>query len=193
MPWHQQINPARVAELRTVSGSRYEFVERENRMFLEYRAKPGAYRIVCENPSANDKNTCEEDVKGENRFSFRVSNGFGEVENGLGVSMNTISPTIGNYLYDSEPPSSSYFTSTDDQGKFRVRLDDDPLPPDGDVWVNVRVGNTTQKFRLDGTAKPDPGPPHPNRTSAPPRSASLSPPLTAAILPKVPICIPQPS
>ncbi|MDR0379313.1 MAG: inverse autotransporter beta domain-containing protein [Candidatus Accumulibacter sp.] len=142
VPWHQQISPARVAELRTVSGSRYEFVERENRMFLEYRAKPGAYRIVCENPSANDKNTCEEDGEGKddkNRFSFRVLNGFGEVENRLGV-----------YLHEDGGGTAALEQPFTEWGKFRVQLVN-PLPLGGKVRVSIQVGNTTQKFFLKGT------------------------------------------
>jgi hypothetical protein len=39
MPWSQQINPARVKDLATVSGARYEFVKRENRMPLARRER----------------------------------------------------------------------------------------------------------------------------------------------------------
>jgi hypothetical protein len=39
MPWDEQVSHSKVAELRTVSGSRHEFVDRENRIILEYRLK----------------------------------------------------------------------------------------------------------------------------------------------------------
>ncbi|MDR3629512.1 MAG: inverse autotransporter beta domain-containing protein [Desulfocapsaceae bacterium] len=39
MPWEEQIRHSKVAELRTVDGSRHEFVDRENRIILEYQAK----------------------------------------------------------------------------------------------------------------------------------------------------------
>jgi hypothetical protein len=39
MPAKDQVRHSRVAELRTVSGARHEFVDRENRIILEYRAR----------------------------------------------------------------------------------------------------------------------------------------------------------
>jgi hypothetical protein len=42
MPWDDQTAHSKVAELRTVSGSRHEFVDRENRIVLEYKAKHGS-------------------------------------------------------------------------------------------------------------------------------------------------------
>jgi hypothetical protein len=39
MPWDEQVSHSKVAELRIVSGSKHEFVDRENRIILEYRAK----------------------------------------------------------------------------------------------------------------------------------------------------------
>ena len=39
MPWEDQIRHAKVAELRTVAASRHDFVDRENRIILEYKAK----------------------------------------------------------------------------------------------------------------------------------------------------------
>ncbi|MEY0232904.1 Ig-like domain-containing protein [Providencia manganoxydans] len=38
-PWQQQINPDNVAALRTLQGSRYDFVDRNNNIVLEYRKK----------------------------------------------------------------------------------------------------------------------------------------------------------
>jgi hypothetical protein len=37
LPWAKQISSSKVSEMRTVSGSRHEFVDRENRIILEYR------------------------------------------------------------------------------------------------------------------------------------------------------------
>jgi hypothetical protein len=65
MPWEDQVRHSKVAELRTVSGSRHEFVDRENRIILEYRAK-NAYRIEYLGAA------------GPNLFRFRILNGFDE-------------------------------------------------------------------------------------------------------------------
>ncbi|MFT8211948.1 MAG: inverse autotransporter beta domain-containing protein [Symbiopectobacterium sp.] len=35
-PWHQQVDPGQVAALRSVSGSRFDFVDRNNQIVLEY-------------------------------------------------------------------------------------------------------------------------------------------------------------
>ncbi|MDR2946106.1 MAG: inverse autotransporter beta domain-containing protein [Candidatus Adiutrix sp.] len=40
--WEDQLSPATVAEMRTVDGSRHDFVNRQNDMLLEYRVKKGA-------------------------------------------------------------------------------------------------------------------------------------------------------
>ncbi|WP_279049288.1 inverse autotransporter beta domain-containing protein, partial [Cedecea davisae] len=39
VPWNQQINPAAVAAMRSLAGSRYDLVERNNNIVLEYRKK----------------------------------------------------------------------------------------------------------------------------------------------------------
>lgn len=39
IPWRQQLDPAGVAALRTLNGSRYDLVERNNNIVLEYRRK----------------------------------------------------------------------------------------------------------------------------------------------------------
>ena len=43
MPFEKQLSHAKVAAMRTVSASRHEFVDRENRIILEYRAKDNYY------------------------------------------------------------------------------------------------------------------------------------------------------
>jgi hypothetical protein len=42
LPWVKQISPSKVTEMRTVSNSRHEFVDRENRVILEYRSNIAA-------------------------------------------------------------------------------------------------------------------------------------------------------
>lgn len=64
MPWEQQTSHDKVAELRTVQGSRHEFVDRENRIILEYKAKSN-YHV-------------EFTGRNGNVFSFRIRNGFDE-------------------------------------------------------------------------------------------------------------------
>lgn len=64
MPWDQQTSHDKVAELRTVQGSRHEFVDRENRIILEYKAKSN-YHVEF---TGRDGNV----------FSFRIRNGFDE-------------------------------------------------------------------------------------------------------------------
>ncbi|WP_227318291.1 inverse autotransporter beta domain-containing protein [Cedecea davisae] len=39
VPWRQQVNPAAVAAMRSLAGSRYDLVERNNNIVLEYRKK----------------------------------------------------------------------------------------------------------------------------------------------------------
>ncbi|PKH18446.1 invasin, partial [Enterobacterales bacterium CwR94] len=39
VPWHKQVNPDTVAALRSLAGSRYDLVERNNNIVLEYRQK----------------------------------------------------------------------------------------------------------------------------------------------------------
>jgi hypothetical protein len=105
MPWRQQINPGQVAALRTVQGARYDFVNRESRMPLAYRAKKGAYHIGCLKPKIGEKNGCEEDKEGGNVFLFRafggsdLLDGFGETAGGLEISVDTLDP-IGPYIID---------------------------------------------------------------------------------------------
>ena len=71
MPWEDQISHAKVAELRTVSGSRHEFVDRENRIILEYKAK-NKYRIEYVGYS-------------NNAFVFRIRDGFDKYVGGQTV------------------------------------------------------------------------------------------------------------
>jgi Tfp pilus assembly protein PilE len=73
MPWEKQTRHSSVAELRSVSASRHEFVDRENKIILEYRAKK-AYHIEL---TRFDRNSGE--------FVFRLRNGFDEFPDGVTV------------------------------------------------------------------------------------------------------------
>lgn len=160
MPWSAQTSHAKVAELRTVGGSRHEFVDRENRIILEYKAK-------------NNLNIEFLGAIGGNRFLFRVLNGFGEFAAGQTVRVST----GGAWLAESapaEPPTlfaqlvefldelisvkaawagsiaKSYVT--DKQGQFVVQLDPSALPASGTVAVTTTVGNSSYSFILGGSS-----------------------------------------
>ncbi|GHU17350.1 hypothetical protein FACS189475_01040 [Betaproteobacteria bacterium] len=75
MPWEQQLRHSKVAELRTVSASRHEFVDRENKIILEYKARK-AYHIEL---------TGFNNASGE--FVFRLRNGFDEFPDGVTVNV----------------------------------------------------------------------------------------------------------
>ena len=62
LPWEEQVSPAKVQELRTVANSRHDFVDRENRIILEYKAKDD-YHFEFAGRSGND-------------FTFRVRHAF---------------------------------------------------------------------------------------------------------------------
>ncbi|MGJ3524325.1 inverse autotransporter beta domain-containing protein [Nitratidesulfovibrio sp. D1] len=154
MPWEDQISHNKVAELRTVSGSRHEFVDRENRIILEYKAKQ-SHRIEYLGPD------------GSNGFLFRVRDGFGKYAAGQTVLVTASGP----YLAQAQPVpdrtllaraldvlgelvsvrtahavallSKTYIT--DAQGQFRVRLD--PSAP-ASTFLTIASGNVSQTFAV---------------------------------------------
>ena len=75
VPLADQLRSSAVAELTTIDGSRHDFVQRQNEMVLEYRAKPGEYRIVVEK------------IAGDNTFSLTIYDGFGNKVAGLPVRL----------------------------------------------------------------------------------------------------------
>jgi hypothetical protein len=129
MPWDDQVTHSKVAELRTVSGSRHEFVDRENRIILEYRAK-NAYRI---------------EYLGlfNGVHQFRLLNGFNETVSGQSVRVTSHD---GAWLLG---PVRTLTTDTDGNGVFGIRLEPNPNPPAPDpTRVTVQAGNTEQDFDL---------------------------------------------
>jgi hypothetical protein len=155
MPWDDQVTHARVAELRTVSGSRHEFVDRENRIILEYRAK-NSYRIEYLGQVA------------ANIFRFRVLNGFGEFMAGRTVYVTA----SGMYLAEAVPARpasllvravhfldelvsvrSAYAADryksyrTNQRGEFDIEL----AGASGPVPVTIRAGDNEQTFILNGS------------------------------------------
>ncbi|MDR1125438.1 MAG: inverse autotransporter beta domain-containing protein, partial [Deltaproteobacteria bacterium] len=155
----EHVSHAKVRELRTVSGSRHDFVDRENKIILEYRARQD-YRIGLLRRT------------GDNEFRFRVTKAFA----GYAAGMNVTVSTGGAWLAQSVPLPPDGFLAraaaalndlisvrsayagvlskqyvTDGRGEFLLRLDPDTLPPDGRVSVIVQVENTEAEFTLQGT------------------------------------------
>ena len=75
VPLAEQLQSATVAELRTVEGSRHDFVQRQNEMVLEYRAIPGRYRLVLR--KSGDSNT----------FTVTILDGLGNRVGGLPIKI----------------------------------------------------------------------------------------------------------
>ncbi|GHU30260.1 hypothetical protein AGMMS50256_16850 [Betaproteobacteria bacterium] len=75
MPWEQQLRHSKVAELRTVSASRHEFVDRENKIILEYKAGK-AYHIELTGFN-----------KASGEFILRLRNGFDEFPDDVTVTV----------------------------------------------------------------------------------------------------------
>lgn len=80
MDAESQFKPSRVAEMRTVHGARHDFVDRENKIILEYRTK-NTFRIDFLN------------FDGANTFSFRLRDGFDKAAVGQAVRV-----TAGGYV-----------------------------------------------------------------------------------------------
>ena len=77
MSWAEQTSHAKVQEMRKVSASRHDFVDRENRIILEYRVKENKYRIIYD---------------GGNRF--HVVDGFNKPVRNLTVVVTASGPYI---------------------------------------------------------------------------------------------------
>ncbi len=159
MPWDEQVSHAKVAELRSVSGSRHEFVDRENRIILEYRAK-NASMIEYLGPNGG----------AVNEFVFRIRNGFDEYKAGQTVRVTASGVTLaaapalpetsllarlGGAIADffSTPTahaadfSQSY--TTDGQGRFIVRIGSSFAGP---VALHIQAGDNSQSFTVNVVA-----------------------------------------
>jgi hypothetical protein len=131
MSWDEQVTHSKVAELRTVSGSRHEFVDRENRIILEYRAKD-AYRIEYVGTG------------GLGIFVFRLRNGFDEVAAGVTA---TVTAGPGVVL---APSGTVQSYTTDGDGRFRVAVASATSP----FTLTIRAGGNEQTFTLSGNVVP---------------------------------------
>ncbi|WP_288956896.1 inverse autotransporter beta domain-containing protein [uncultured Desulfovibrio sp.] len=159
MPWDEQVSHAKVAELRSVSGSRHEFVDRENRIILEYRAK-NASMIEYLGPNGG----------AVNEFVFRIRNGFDEYKAGQTVRVTASGVTLaaapalpetsllarlGGAIADffSTPTAhaadfSQSYTS-DGQGRFIVRIGSSFAGP---VALRIQAGDNSQSFTVNVVA-----------------------------------------
>jgi hypothetical protein len=156
MSWDDQVTHSKVAELRTVSGSKHEFVDRENRIILEYRAK-NAFHIDYLGPD------------GARGFLFRVRNGFDEYVAGQTVRVtasgaylaeapnaapanvfahmiNILNGLISVNVAHAADLSKTYVT--DSQGRFWVLLD--AIAPNPTI-VTAYVGESSESFTLSGS------------------------------------------
>jgi hypothetical protein len=158
MPFEDQIRHSKVAELRIVSDSQHEFVDRENRIILEYRAK-NAYRIEYLGSA------------GPNFFRFRILNSFDEFMAGQTVHVTA----SGAYLAEAAPAQPATFFAqalqwldevisvkaawaadrskiyvTDGRGEFVIEL----TGVSGPTPVTVRAGNNEQTFTSNGNSAP---------------------------------------
>ena len=126
MPWEDQLTSATVAEMRTVDGSRHDFVSRQNEMILEYRAKNNAYRI---------------EYLGRiriNEFRFHLVDGLGQSVSGRAVQVAAVGAAFtGGVL--------SAVFNTNGRGEFIMALDTVTSTP---VTVTVTAGSNTQTFTL---------------------------------------------
>lgn len=158
MPWEEQTSHAKVAELRTVSGSRHEFVDRENRIILEYRAK-NAGRIEYLGPVSGQTNA----------FAFRVTDGLGRAWAGKTVWVRADNVTLavaprpsrsllalaGDVLgglfgaREAHAATASHSYVTDSQGCFTVRV---TSPVAGPVTLHVRAGENERSFTVNVVA-----------------------------------------
>lgn len=152
--WQDQTSHRKVAELRTVGSSRHEFVDRENRMILQYRGKNKYYIDYLGRV-------------GTNEFRFRILNGFHKCVAGQQVRVYTGGTAT---LAEAAPGNSSSLVAqagallagvfslhaahagvlsrsytSDANGEFIVRLDNVLATP---VMVTLQSGETSQNVVL---------------------------------------------
>jgi len=128
-PAEDQVKHSKVAERRTVSGSRHEFVDRENRIILEYRNKEGKYQI--------------EQI---GAYRFRISTGLDKVVPWHDVRVTAKAAVLTNPP-DITVPESSLTYHTKRNGEFDITLADGS----GSTPVTIRVGDTEKSFTLNAS------------------------------------------
>ena len=135
MDWEDQLSRAMVAEMRTVDGSRHDFVNRQNEMILEYRAKEGVYNIILLRTLDAVRNI----------FEFQITDGFGKVAAGRTVS---VAADGGATILDpgSGLPAGQF--RADENGVFQLQVS--PLSA-GTTAVTLSLGKTSRTFQLNVT------------------------------------------
>jgi hypothetical protein len=128
-PLAKQLKPSK--NTGTVSGDRYEFVDRENLMPLAYRATAGAYRI--EYAGRGDPN----------KYLFRLRNGFDEIAAGVAVTIVGGS----NEVILSPSGTNIHNDTSDGDGRFGVIVISSPNPS---FTLTVRAGNSEETFTFGG-------------------------------------------
>jgi hypothetical protein len=78
VPVSEQLFHDDVEEMRTVAGSRHDFVSRQNEMILDYRATPGAYIIKCTKVAGTT-----------NTYQIQIFDGWGNPVKGESVRLMT--------------------------------------------------------------------------------------------------------
>ena len=152
MSAEEQFKPSRVAEMRTVHGSRHDFVDRENKIILEYQTK-------------NKFHIKYIGFDGGTTFSFRLADGFGKPATGQVVRVTASGPVMvaaapvvrqsffaqaldmlanGFFVRKAHADSGLSYT-TDGAGIIRVRVDN-PGKLDS---LSVSAGETTVVFTRD--------------------------------------------
>ncbi|MDL2259777.1 inverse autotransporter beta domain-containing protein [Deltaproteobacteria bacterium OttesenSCG-928-K17] len=156
MDWEDQLSSNTVTEMRTVDGSRHDFVNRQNEMILEYRAKDNFYIEFLSRV-------------GVNQFKFRIRNGFDQY-----VAGQTVRVTAGGgvFLAEVKAPAPTTFLArageflgglfsakaayaaersktyiTDQNGEFIVELDTVTSLP---ASITAQAGKATKTVELTG-------------------------------------------
>ena len=148
MPWEDQLTSATVAEMRTVDGSRHDFVSRQNDMILEYRAKD---RVA----SINLVRALDADL---NIYELSLTDGFGQslpqrlvtVTAGNGATVREWGGSIGPVMALARTADqSSIQVRTDDNGLFRIQV----IPvAAGTVPVTITHGEASKTLNLQAKA-----------------------------------------
>ena len=135
MPWEDQIASNTVAEMRTVDGSRHDFVNRQNEMILEYREKEGVYNISLFRVLNASLNI----------FEFSLTTGFGQAAAGQVV---TVSAGAGAAVLDPVTGLPATQFTTDANGHIQVQISPQAA---GVTQVTLNVGKSSRTFALNVT------------------------------------------
>ncbi len=147
--------------MRTVDGSRHDFVDRQNEILLEYRAKEGVYTITLNRTLDRNRNI----------FEFRLTDGFGRPAAGAAVNLAADNGAI---VLDPGAGLPTSRITADADGVITVQL-----RGSGPNRLTLGTGRTSKTFEINVT-------PSANLalavTAAPPHAAGAAVDLTATLL-----------